>query len=50
MIDSPSYIIILSDIKDNYIENSGYIGESIIFKVTELGIGSCWVTFEDGKR
>ncbi len=50
MIDSPSYIIILSDIKDNYIENSGYIGESIIFKVTELGIGSCWVTFEDGKK
>ncbi|MCC0629022.1 MULTISPECIES: nitroreductase family protein [unclassified Clostridioides] len=50
MIDSPSYIIILSDVKDNYIENSGYIGENIIFKVTELGIGSCWVTFEDGKK
>ncbi|MBY2475339.1 nitroreductase family protein [Clostridioides difficile] len=50
MIDAPSYIIILSDVKDNYVENSGYIGESIIFKVTELGIGSCWVTFEDGKK
>ncbi|MCC0644554.1 MULTISPECIES: nitroreductase family protein [unclassified Clostridioides] len=50
MIDAPSYIIILSEVKDNYIENSGYIGENIIFKVTDLGIGSCWVTFEDSKK
>lgn len=50
MIDFLSYIIILFDIKDNYIENLGYIGESIIFKVIEFGIGFCWVIFEDGKK
>lgn len=47
MIEAPHYIIILSDKKDNYIENTGYIGENLILKACELGIGSCWITFKD---
>lgn len=47
MINSPNYIIILSEIKEHYIENSGYIGEEISLKAKEIGIDSCWITFDN---
>lgn len=47
MIKAPSYAVILSDVKDNYIENSGYVGERLILKARDLGIDSCWITFKD---
>lgn len=47
MIKSPSYAVILSDVKPGYIENSGYVGERLILKSRDLGIDSCWVTFND---
>lgn len=49
MIKAPNYILLLSDEKENYIENAGYIGESIVLKATELEIDSCWITFEKGE-
>jgi hypothetical protein len=48
MIDAPNYIIILSDEKKGYLENSGYIGEKIKLKARDLGIDSCWITINDG--
>lgn len=50
MLEAPHYIIILSDKKDNYIENTGYIGEGLRLKALELGVNSCWITFEDGEE
>ena len=47
MIEAPNYIVILSDIKNGYIENSGYIGERLILKARDLEIASCWITFKD---
>ncbi len=47
LINSPSYAIILSENKPRYIENSGYIGEDLILKMRDLGVDSCWITFED---
>lgn len=47
MIKAPSYAVILSDVKQGYIENSGYIGEKLILKARDLDIDSCWVTFND---
>lgn len=47
MIEAPYYIIILSEAKEGYIENSGYVGEHLTLKARDLGIDSCWVTFED---
>lgn len=47
MINAPSYIIIFSETKEHYIENAGCIGEDIILKATELGVDSCWITFEN---
>ena len=47
MIKAPSYVVILSEVKKGYIENSGYVGERLILKSRDLGIDSCWVTFSD---
>ena len=47
MLDAPNYIILLSEKKENYIKNAGYIGEGIVLKALDMGIGSCWITFND---
>jgi len=47
MLDAPNYIILLSDKKDNYIKNAGYIGEGIVLKALDMQIGSCWDTFDN---
>lgn len=49
LIQAPNYILILSDVKEGYIENSGYIGERVVLKARDLGIDSCWITFKDSK-
>jgi len=48
MIEAPHYLIVLSEEKDYYIENTGYICENIMLKAHELGVGSCWITFHHG--
>lgn len=50
LIDAPHYMLLLSDKKDNYIENAGYIAENARLKGVELKIDSCWITFNDGKK
>lgn len=50
MLEAPHYIVILSEEKDYYIENTGYIGEILRLKSYELGVNSCWITFEDGEE
>ena len=47
MLDAPNYAILLSEKKDNYIKNAGYVGEQIVLKALDMEIGSCWVTFND---
>lgn len=47
MIEAPNYIIILSEKKPYYIENTGYIGENICLKAKDLNLDTCWITFED---
>lgn len=48
LLDAPNYIFIVSESNEHYIENAGYIGEELSLKATEIGLGSCWVTFKDG--
>ncbi len=47
MLDAPNYILLLSEKKDDYLKNAGYIGEGIVLKALDMEIGSCWVTFDD---
>ncbi len=46
LIEAPYYIVIYSERKTCFIENTGYMGESIIFKLTSMGIDSCWITLK----
>ncbi len=49
MLQAPNYVILLSEKKDNYIMNAGYIGEEIVLKALDMQIGSCWITFNDSE-
>lgn len=50
MIGAPCYLILLSEDADYAVENAGYITEDLVLKMTELGLSSCWITFDDGER
>lgn len=50
MIEAPHYIVILSEEKKDYIENTGYIGQGLMLKALELGVNTCWITFNDGNE
>ncbi len=43
VIKSPHYVAIVSPVKEGYLENAGYLGEKLVLKATELGIGTCWI-------
>lgn len=47
MINAPHYIVIYSEVADNYIENSGYKASDIILKATDLGLNTCFITMGD---
>lgn len=47
MIEAPNYLVLLSENKEQYIENAGYVGERAILKARDLGVDSCWVSFQD---
>jgi nitroreductase len=49
MLDAPHYLIFLSEESDHYIENTGYVAEDVRLKAYELGVGSCWITVNDGE-
>ncbi len=41
---APVYLTILSEKKDKYLLNAGYIAEGLILKLTDMGLESCWLT------
>jgi len=49
MIEAPHYMVLLSEEKEHYIENTGYAAQDIMLKAWSLGIGSCWITISDGE-
>ena len=42
-IKSPHYLLITSEIKENYLCNIGYTVENLVLEMTTMGIGTCWV-------
>src|SRR6056297_1067866 len=42
-IKYPNYIILMSEEKEGYLENIGFIGEQIVLKLAGAGIGTCWI-------
>lgn len=45
--EAPCYIALLSEVKDHYLENAGYVNESIALKLTQMGLASCWITVNE---
>lgn len=43
VIKAPHYIYMISEKKEGYLKNAGYIAERLILKATDLGLGTCWV-------
>lgn len=42
-IIAPHYLIATSEIKEGYLENVGYALEYIVLKMTEMGLGTCYI-------
>ena len=42
-VKAPQYLAFTSEIKEGHLENIGFIGEEIVLKLTQLGIGTCWL-------
>lgn len=47
MIEAPNYLVLLSEDKPQHLENAGYVGERTILKARDMGVDSCWVSYED---
>ncbi len=47
---APAYLILLSEKKDHYLFNAGYIAEDLCLKLTEMGISHCWLTVGDSEE
>jgi len=43
IIKAPQYVALVSEEKEGYLENSGYLGERLVLKATEKGLGTCWI-------
>lgn len=50
IIGAADYFVLLSDEADFMLENAGFIAEDLILHMTELDLGSCWLTFGDGEE
>ena len=50
MIGAPNYMVLLSEQDVLAEENGGYLMEDIVLKLTDLGLGTCWITFTDGEQ
>ena len=42
-VEAPHYLAFTSEIQEGHLENIGFIGEEIVLRLTQLGIGTCWL-------
>lgn len=45
---APHYLLLLSDSHEYDRENTGYVCEDLLLKMTDMGLDSCWMTLSDG--
>ena len=45
---APLYLLLLSEEKEGWLENAGFVGEQLFLKLIELGLSACWLTLTDG--
>ncbi|HHT50382.1 MAG TPA: hypothetical protein GXZ78_02765 [Eubacteriaceae bacterium] len=49
-IEGPHYLLLMSEKKNNYKINAGYMMEQVMVKAMEMEIGTCWIDILEEKR
>ena len=49
LIGAPTYLVLLTERHPLANLNAGYLMEDIVLKLTEMDLGSCWITFHDSE-
>lgn len=49
LVGAPQYLVLMSESHDLMYLNAGYIMEDLALKITDLDLGSCWLTFTDSE-
>ena len=49
LVGSPQYMVLLSQQHPYAAENAGFVMEDLLLKLTDMGLDSCWLTFEDSE-
>ena len=47
LVGAPAYLVLLSEEHQHAALNAGYIMEDLVLKLADLGLDSCWVTFDN---
>jgi len=47
LIGAPAYLVLLSEKGAQAWENAGYMMQDLSLKLSDMGLGSCWLTFTD---
>lgn len=42
-VNAPHYLVVTSKVKDGHLENAGFAAEQIVLKMSDMGIGTCWL-------
>lgn len=50
LIGAPQYLVLLSAQGELAQENAGYMMEDLVLKLTDMDLGSCWLTFTDSAQ
>ncbi|MDD5898754.1 MAG: nitroreductase family protein [Clostridia bacterium] len=50
VIGAPQYLVLLSEKHEHAEENAGYVMEDLVLKLTDMDLGTCWLTFTDSAR
>ncbi|WP_026476914.1 nitroreductase family protein [Alkaliphilus transvaalensis] len=50
LVTAPHYVGLVSEVKPQHLQNASYQMEELLLKATELDLGSCWLSIEDGDK
>ena len=50
LVGAPKYLVLLSEKAELAEENAGFLMEDLVLKLTDMDLGSCWLTFTDSEQ
>lgn len=49
-LNSPYYMVVTSEEKDGYLQNTGYTLQKVLLELVTLGLGTCWIDSSFNKK